>query len=66
MNRPLRPYVGWTEDELHAEIKRIGGLLRRASAQRDERSRCAASYLGQLLRDREESLATLRARRRPN
>lgn len=57
-------YSGWTEDELHAEIRRIGSLLREASALQDERSRCAASYLGQLLREREENLATLRARRK--
>lgn len=59
-----RAYSGWTEEELHAEIHRIGGLLREASTLRDERSRCAASYLGQLLREREENLAILRARRR--
>ncbi len=61
---PLPRYPRWTEDELTAEIYRIGGLLRRATAQRDERSRCAASYLGQLLREREDTLATLRVRRR--
>ena len=64
MTGPLRPYRGWTEDELELEIKRIGALLHRASTRQDERARCAASYLGQLLRDREETLATLRVRQR--
>jgi hypothetical protein len=64
MTELLRPYRGWTEDELKLDIQRIGGLLHRASTRRDERARCAASYLGQVLRDREETLATLRAKQR--
>lgn len=59
-----RAYSGWTEEELRADIHRIGGLIEEASQLDDERSRCAASYLKQLLREREENLATLRARHR--
>jgi hypothetical protein len=56
----------WTEDELKAEIQRLDQLIERTAEQRDERSRCAVSYLTQLLRDRHDSLADLRARRRLN
>ena len=56
----------WTEDELRAEIKRIDALIEHSAEQRDERSRCAVSYLTQLLRDRHDSLAGLRARRPMN
>ena len=62
MNITMRNHLRWTEEELRAEIHRIGDLLEQTAGQRDERSRCAASYLVQLLRDREEALATLRAR----
>jgi len=56
----------WTEDELRAEIKRIDELIEQTAESRDERSRCAVSYLTQLLRDRHDSLADLRVRRRMN
>lgn len=56
----------WTEDELRAEIKRIDNLIEQTAEHRDERSRCAVSYLTQLLRDRYDTLANLRARRRIN
>ena len=56
----------WTEDELKEEIKRIDALIEQTAEQRDERSRCAKSYLTQLLRDRHDTLADLRARRRMN
>jgi hypothetical protein len=62
MNSTMRNHLRWTEDELRAEIHRIGGLLERTARQPGERSRCAASYLVQLLRDREDALATLRVR----
>jgi hypothetical protein len=58
------PYIRWTEPELHAEIRRIGDRIQKTAPLRDERSRCATSYLHQLLRDREEILATLIVRRR--
>ena len=51
-------------DRLQAEIHRIGGLLARATSRGDQRARCAASYLSQLLRDREDTLATVQAQRR--
>ena len=57
-----RPYIGWTESELHAEIRRIGERIQKTKALRDERSRCATSFLCQLLHDREDTLATLVAR----
>ena len=64
MSLKLSPYRGWTEAELHVEIQRIGARIQKTECLRDERSRCATSYLNQLLRDREESLATLVVRRR--
>ena len=57
-----RPYIGWTESELHAEIRRIGERIQQTQPLRDERSRCATSFLCQLLHDREDTLATLVAR----
>lgn len=60
----VHPYIRWAEPELHAEIRRIGDRIEKTASLRDERSRCATSYLHQLLRDREETLATLVARRR--
>jgi len=64
MKQFQRDHLRCTEADLTAEIHRIGGLLARATGGRDERSRCAASYLHQLLRDREDTLATVRARQR--
>ena len=64
MNQLTREQLRLAENELESEIHRIGGLLARASAQEDARSRCAASYLRQLLRDREDRLATVRQRAR--
>ena len=58
MSSKLSPYRGWTEAELHADIRQIGARIQRTQQLRDERSRCATSYLNQLLRDREDSLAT--------
>jgi hypothetical protein len=56
----------WTEDELKAQIQRIGRLIERATLRGDQRSRCAVSYLTQVLRDRHDTLAKLRSRRRLN
>ena len=64
MNQLQRDHLRRTEADLTAEIRRIGSLLARTADKRDERSRCAASYLNQLLRDREDTLATLRVRQR--
>ena len=64
MNHLAREQYRLAEHELKAEIHRIGGRLERASALDDQRSRCAASYLRELLRDRQETLATLRVRAR--
>jgi hypothetical protein len=58
-----QPYIRWTESELHADILRIGDRIQKTKPLRDERSRCATSYLYQLLHYREDTLATLVARR---
>jgi hypothetical protein len=64
MNKSMSEHLRHTEDRLQAEIRRIGGLLARATTRGDQRARCAASYLNQLLRDREDTLATVQAQRR--
>jgi len=64
MNQFQREHLRRTEADLTAEIHRIGGLLARATGRRDERARCVASFLNQLLRDREDTLATVRVRQR--
>ena len=53
----------WTETELTSEITRLGELIDKASTNSDERSKCAVSYLQQVLRDRRDALSVLRKRR---
>ena len=50
----------WTEEELLSDIERIDARLETTTCRDDERSRCAKSYLQQLLRDRKSALAVLR------
>ena len=58
--KKMRTHDSWTEDELRSEISRLGDLIEKAARCDDERSRCAASYLRQVLRDRCDSLTVLR------
>ena len=53
----------WTESELLTDIDRIGVQIETRAQRDDERSKCARSYLQQLLRDRRDALAVLRTRR---
>jgi len=55
--------IRWTEKELMSEIARLDELIARMVQADDRRSRCAASYLRQVARDRRAALSTLRYRR---
>ena len=59
----MRPHGSWTEDELMLDIARLDHLIVEAEKTSDERSRCAASYLRQVLRDRRDTLAVISHRR---
>ena len=50
----------WTEEELANEIKRLNELISSASKGPDPRSRCALSYLRQVMKDRVAALAAIR------
>ncbi|MCB1744858.1 MAG: hypothetical protein KDK91_31115 [Gammaproteobacteria bacterium] len=64
IERPgLSKYSRWTERELTDEIEQLGRRIAERSQSDDERSRCAVSYMIQLLRDRRETLATLRSQK---
>ena len=63
MGESMRTHDSWTEDELHREISRLDALIGEAEGADDERSRCAVSYLRQVLRDRRDSLSVLRKSR---
>jgi hypothetical protein len=56
----MRAHESWSEEELRDEIARLRDLIAKASKGNDERSRCALSYLRQVLRDRRDSLTVLR------
>jgi|GEM_PF-4360079 len=53
----------WTEKELVRDIARLDELITRMTRCDDRRSRCAASYLRQVAKDRRDALSTLRYRR---
>jgi len=57
-------YSRWTEDELQADIQRLGKLIIESRQGAGHRSHCAVAYLTQLLRDRRDTLATLRLTKR--
>lgn len=59
----IDPNARWTEDELAKEIARLGDMIAEAAKATDTRSRCAVSYLRQVLRDRRDSLTVLRKSR---
>ena len=50
----------WSEDELNADIARLGKQIAATRQRTGHSSRCAVAYLTQVLRDRRNSLATLR------
>ena len=50
----------WTEDELSREIQRLNTLIDQAAKGSDTRSRCAMSYLQQVMKDRIDALAVIR------
>ena len=53
----------WTERELVSDIARLDELIVRMTRCDDRRSRCAASYLRQVAKDRRDALSTLRYHR---
>ena len=53
----------WTENELAQEIRRLDELIANATRRDDERSRCVASYLRQMRKDRRDMLAVMRLHR---
>jgi len=53
----------WTEKELVSDIARLDELIARMTDCDDLRSRCAASYLRQVAKDRRDALSTLRYHR---
>lgn len=55
-------YIPWTEDELAREIARLDDLITETGRNADKRSRCAVSYLRQVIKDKRETLAILRQR----
>lgn len=57
-------YSRWTENELLEDIQRLGNLITEARQRTGNRSRCAVAYLTQVLRDRRDSLATIRVGKR--
>ncbi len=57
-------YSRWTEDELHADIQRLGKLIAETRRRSGHSPRCAVAYLTQVLRDRRDSLAVLRVGKR--
>ncbi len=57
-------YSRWTEDELQADIERLGKQIAETRQRTGQGSRCAIAYLTQVLRDRRESLASLLGEKR--
>jgi|GEM_PF-6429962 len=57
-------YSRWTEAELQADIQRLGKLIAQSRQRTGNRARCAVAYLTQVLRDRRDTLATLRVSQR--
>ncbi len=53
-------YSRWTEDELLADINRLGQLITQTRQRTGHKSKCAVAYLTQVLRDRRDTLATMR------
>ena len=58
----MERYIPWTEDELRREITRLGDLITEQSRNDDKRSRCAVSYLRQVVKDKQDTLHLLRMR----
>ena len=56
-------YIPWTEDELRSEIARLDNRINEQSRNDDKRSRCAVSYLRQVIKDKQDTLHLLRMRR---
>ena len=60
----MRTDIRWTEDELTLEIDKLDVSIAEVSGRSDERSRCVAAYLRQVLRDRRGTLRMLRLHRK--
>ena len=58
----MQRYIPWTEDELRKEIARLDNLIAVQSRNDDKRSRCAVSYLRQVVKDKQDTLHLLRMR----
>ena len=58
----MQRYIPWTEDELRREIARLDDLISAQSRNDDKRSRCAVSYLRQVIKDKQDTLHLLRMR----
>ena len=58
----MERYIPWTEDELRQEIARLDNLIAEQSRNDDKRSRCAVSYLRQVVKDKQDTLHLLRMR----
>ena len=58
----MQRYIPWTEDELRQEIARLDNLIAEQSQNDDKRSRCAVSYLRQVVKDKQDTLHLLRMR----
>ncbi len=56
----MQRYIPWTEDELRREIARLDDLITEQSRHDDKRSRCAVSYLRQVVKDKHDTLHLLR------
>ena len=61
---PVVAHAHSNETELKDQIDALGKRIEEQSGADDERSRCAVSYLNQLLRDRRELLASVRSQKR--
>lgn len=58
----MQRYIPWTEEELRQEITRLDNRIAEQSRNDDKRSRCAVSYLRQVVKDKQDTLHLLRMR----